>query len=92
MESSSSNILISVESLASKLFEGEDHTLKTDIPSNLKIIDSSAGGEKALNGFKEKAIPTARFLNIVKDLKDKESKYPNTFPGENDVKEVSHIF
>ena len=80
--------LISVEELASLIFEGDDHALKTDVSPSLKIIDASMGNDKALEGFKEKSIPGARFLNMMKDLKDKDGKYPNTFPNEATVKEV----
>lgn len=86
--------LICVKDLAKQLFVdsriGLDHSaykLKNSNPS-LKIIDSSAGGQDALKAFKEKAIPTSRFINVIEDLKDPNGRFPNTFPQPNTVKDV----
>lgn len=82
METTTTNShLITVKQLAAKLFEEGTQELKSDIPSSLKIIDSSAGGDAAQENFLSKAIPGALFLNVFGDLKDKEGKYPNTFPS-----------
>lgn len=89
MESESlQSILISVEELASRIFEEDKKTIKAGAFDNFKIIDVSGGGDAALEGFHAKAIPNALFINVINDLKDKEAKYPNTFPPESVVKEV----
>lgn len=45
-------------------------------------------GGDAEKCFREQAIPQARFLNVMTDLKDKAGKFPNTFPTKEVVLEV----
>ena len=46
------------------------------------------GGKSSQEAFYEAAIPTARFLNVSDDFKDKSGRFPNTFPTEQVVKDV----
>lgn len=89
------NNLMSVEELVQELFEApvEGQTraelnLRKDINPKLKIVDASVGGQTAKENFYETAIPTARFLDVAGQLKDKNGKFPNTFPPENVVKNL----
>ena len=79
-QGSTSKYLISVQEFAEKIFESSEHKLRSDVSENLKIIDSSLGGNNVLEAFYENAIPGARFLNVMKDLKDPNGEYPNSFP------------
>lgn len=86
--------LISAEEVAHQLFDlkgdGEqEFVLKTDLHPKLKLIDASLGGDAALQSFKERAIPTSRFLDVVRDLKDKNGRFPNTFPPKEVVLELA---
>lgn len=87
--------LISVEELVSELFEAPaketDHSeyeLKSAIKPNFKVIDASMGGNAAKEAFFEKSIPTAVFLDVMQEFKDKTGRFPNTFPTEEIVKQV----
>ena len=86
---------VTAKDLAAELFvtdvpnlKPEAYTLRDDIDPKLKIIDASLGGQPAREKFYEAAIPTARFLDVMQDLKDKTGKFPNTFPPEEQVKEA----
>jgi len=92
MDNTSTAVTVSVADLASQLFDHDaatnEHTLKSDISPSLVIVDSSMGGKSSQQAFNDNAIPTARFLNVTDDLKDKSGRFPNTFPTEQVVKDV----
>ena len=87
--------LISVEELVEQLFEmpsttteHSEYKLKSAIDPKLVVLDATVGGNTAKENFLEKAIPTARFLNVSQEFKDKSGRFPNTFPTEDVVRNV----
>lgn len=80
---------VCVDSLAGAILDHDastdTYTTKDPFPSNIKILDCSAGGGKDQK-FKEERIPGAQFLDLNQKFIDPDGKYPSAYPTDAVIK------